>query len=275
MFYPRLGSDRVPGILVLGGAEGGDKWAKAVAAQLSEHGYAALAEAYFKAPGLDDQLQQIPVERLMRGIDQLAADRRVDRRRIAVLGFSKGAEAALLLASFDPRIKAVVAGSPSDVVWQGIDQQQGTVRSSWMSGGHPLPFVSFTNCTDCRSLAALYLKSREVPGASAALKTAAIPVEHIRGPILLLASPNDAVWPSQAMAEALKSRLEQHRFSHAVVLLSYPNGGHFTLGPLAEQDAKSDADFGGGDVEGVLAARRASWPQMLSFLDKAFHYHPR
>ena len=116
MVYPDLTNRRVPGMLVLGGAEGGDTWAKAVAEDLAQHGYAALAEAYFNAPGLDAQLQNIPVERLRRGIDRLIGDPRVDPRRIGVLGLSKGAEAGLVLASSDPRIVAVVAGSPSDVV---------------------------------------------------------------------------------------------------------------------------------------------------------------
>jgi dienelactone hydrolase len=266
--YPNQKMGRAPGILVLGGAEGGDKWAKDVAQRLAAEGYIALPVAYFHAPGLQDQLQLIPIERLKAGVDLLVRDPRVDPRRIGVVGLSKGAEAALVLASIDARIRAVVAGSPSDVVWQGIDRKAGTIKSSWSVAGRPLPFVPFAACEDCRSLSALYVRSR---GASVAVAAAGIPVERIRGPILLFSSERDTVWPSEAMAVSLKKRLESHHFRYPVLSWHYTNGGHFTLGPLAEQDAASDAGFGGGTAEGVLAARRDSWTQMRSFLHNAFY----
>ncbi len=145
------------------------------------------------------------------------------------------------------------------------------VKSSWTSSGRPLAFVPFAACADCLSLGALYTKSREFPER---LVAAAIPIERARGPIMLLASTNDAVWPSETMAKALQFRLKQHKFRHPVILLRYPEGGHFTLGPTDQENAKSDAEFGGGTPDGVVAARRDSWPRVLAFLDKTFHYTP-
>jgi len=265
IYYPTPSSRNAPGILVIGGAEGGSAWAEAVAQMLADHGYVAVSEAYFNAPELPPRLQLIPLERFSAGIDQLASDPRVDRRHIAVLGFSKGAEAALLVASKDRRIKAVVAGSPSDVIWQGIDRQSNSVVSSWSSGGIPLPFVAFANCPTCRTLADLYTKSRE-----SIEPEAMIAAEKINGPILMTASDQDAIWPSRLMADAVTRRLAEKRFRHKVQTLRYPDGGHFTLGPLAPNDAEGDAGFGGGTAEGVIAARRDSWSRILSFFDHAF-----
>ena len=49
-----------PGILVLGGSEGGMPSPKAI--WLAAHGYSALALAYFRVPGLPQELRDIPLE---------------------------------------------------------------------------------------------------------------------------------------------------------------------------------------------------------------------
>ncbi|MDU0291699.1 acyl-CoA thioesterase/BAAT N-terminal domain-containing protein, partial [Saccharothrix longispora] len=49
-----------PGVLVLGGSEGGLR--EDDAALLASHGFAALALAYFGAPGVPDDLVEIPLE---------------------------------------------------------------------------------------------------------------------------------------------------------------------------------------------------------------------
>lgn len=64
-----------------------------------------------------------------------------------MIGTFKGAEAALLLASRDDRIRAVAALSPSAVIWANLGPcaHETAVhgRSSWSADGQPLPFVPY------------------------------------------------------------------------------------------------------------------------------------
>ena len=90
-----------PAIVWLGGSEGGLR--EGTAALLASHGYATLALAYFGVDPLPPELIEIPLEYCKEGIDWLKAQPSVDAQHIAVLGGSKGAELALLLAATPSR----------------------------------------------------------------------------------------------------------------------------------------------------------------------------
>lgn len=256
-----------PAVLVLGGAEGGRAWAKRIARRLAEQGYVALAQSYFNGPGLPSQLSAIPLERLQAGIDYLAQQGPAAPPRIAVLGLSKGAEAALALAAHDTRVAAVVAASPSDVVWQGIDRSGGAAASSWTLVGAPLAYVPFAPCPDCKGLLDLYTHSSK---GVAADSPARIAVERIHGPVLLIASAQDRVWPSAQMADAIAERLRRRQFAHRVSVLQYPQGGHFAFGLApTETTLQEDIGFGGGTPSGLTEARADSWTRTTAFLDAA------
>src|SRR5262245_31509615 len=132
LYEPEKGGPH-PGVLVLGGSEGGIRSAEANAALLASHGYAALAVAYFGMEGLPQRLAGVPLDYLKKAIDWMGARETIDRQRLAVFGGSKGGELALLLASRFPALKTVVAYVPSHVAWQGI----GGAGSSWTYQGQP------------------------------------------------------------------------------------------------------------------------------------------
>ena len=81
---------RHPAVLVLGGSEGGFGFPTMQAAALAARGIPALAQAYFKAPGLPDALTQIPMETFDKGLEWLRAQPEVDPARIWVIGGSYG-----------------------------------------------------------------------------------------------------------------------------------------------------------------------------------------
>ena len=95
------------GVVVLGGSSGRVDVARA--GLLADRGALAIAMRWFGGEGQSPGICEIPLETFALATDRLI---REGCDRIALLGTSKGAEAALLVASYDPRIDAVVAFEP-------------------------------------------------------------------------------------------------------------------------------------------------------------------
>ena len=81
-----------PVVLIVGGSEGGFLGSSAAAKALAEQGFGALALAYFKAPGLPQTLEDIPLETFTGALDWLSARPEVARRRICLLYTSDAAD---------------------------------------------------------------------------------------------------------------------------------------------------------------------------------------
>jgi dienelactone hydrolase len=252
-------------IIVLGGSEGGLGGSRNLARRLAAAGFDAIAVSYFGEPGQSSRLDQVPIEPVTRAREWLEA-RPGPGEAIAVLGVSKGGELALLTASRDPAIKAVVAAVPSHVVWQGIDMQGGMTGSSWTAGGVPLAYVPYDLSNGFISVHALYAGSL-----AAAPAEAGIPVEQIAGPILLVSGQADSLWPSTEMANRVEQRLRAHGFPHGVTHLAYADAGHAVFGPPVRADAPGlERALGlGGTIDGLVAARADGWPRVLAFLQDA------
>ncbi len=106
-------------IIMLGGSEGGKSWSriKRPIALLIQRGYSVLSLAYFKSECLPNTLEEIPLEYFKKAFDWLSTHPGIVPDEYAILGGSKGSEAALLLGIRNHQVKAVVAFSPSSVVW--------------------------------------------------------------------------------------------------------------------------------------------------------------
>jgi len=266
LYEPEKGGRR-PGVLVLGGSEGGIRSAEANAALLASHGYAALAVAYFGMEGLPQRLVGVPLDYLKKAIDWMGARETIDRRRLAVFGGSKGGELALLLASRFVELKAVVAYVPSHVVWQGI----GGAGSSWTYEGQPVPYVPYKSMPSTRganqplSLMPLYLGSLDDKEAVA---KATIPVEKINGPVLVISGKDDQLWPSSIMADMVVARLKENRHPYKYEHLAYESAGHAirtTYGPTTRSTGNAQMNLGGQPAANARA-QADSWPKALAFL---------
>lgn len=259
LYYKPEKKGRHQAILVLGGSEGGKDGVRELAKPVAEQGFAVLALSYFGEDGLPANLEEIPVEYFQKGIDWLEKQPSVDEKRIGVYGVSKGAEAALLVAAHEKRLRAVAASVPSHVVWQNINLQEFTPRPSWSLNGQPLAFVPYDYSKGFVSVFALYdgaLKLQE------RYSEAEIPVENINGPVFLVSGEEDLIWPSSRMADLVVKRLEGNGFAHSVRHLRYADAGHVVGSPPS---LGGQASMLGGSENGNKVAREEMWHAMICF----------
>jgi dienelactone hydrolase len=282
-FYQPTGGAPSPGIIVLSGAGGGLPTAAQQPGGLASRGFSVLSLAYFAGEGLPPQLSRIKLEYFKTAIDWLRAQQGVDPGRIGVLGISRGGEVALLLGATYPQIKAVVAYVPSHVVWAGCCDSVSQADPAWMLGGKPVPHMPPAPEIR-RAISAL---SRDVPVRrtpmvqrrledTIAVANAAIPVERINGPVLLITGHDDQVWPSFFMAEQIMARLRRHAFKHTYRHVAYSGAGHSIGRPYTStMDINNERHpitkrlyDSGGTPSATAWAREDSWSKLLEFLEK-------
>jgi dienelactone hydrolase len=197
---------RRPAVLYLGGSGGGMP-GSLLGVLLASHGYDALGVGYFGLPGLPSALANIPLEYFARALHWLAAQPGVDPAKIAVLGISRGSEAAQLLGVHYPSlVHAVIASVPSDAA---ICSYPDCDESAWTFGGKPVPYTAqFDN---------------PAPSDTAAL----IQDQKINGPVFLDCGESDNTWTSCPYARAIAARLDAARDPWQHVLYAYPGAGHY------------------------------------------------
>lgn len=276
-----------PGVMVLGGSEGG--FPLHLARLLAEEGFCCLALGYFGAPGLPRNLVNIPVEYVKSGLDWLGCQPSVAGDRIGLIGASKGAELALLSASMFPEsIAAVVAYAPSCAVFAGISfGREGRRNSSWSYQGQPLPFIPYPRpmrpSLGLRGLSQVGMYQRALDEADAATaSSAAIQAGDIDAAVLLLSGGKDRMWPSSGMAETVVARLAAAGKIDHVEHLHFAEAGHSfmpwapnlrsALAVRAINGARL-AGFGGlfelgGRPAANRQALRQAWERVVPFLER-------
>ena len=274
----RPAQDEYPGkaLICFGGSDGKYELARALAAVFQGHGLTTLALAYVMEEGLPDQFFRVPIDTLE------AAARRLHEmgyEKVGLWGISKGAELALAAGSLLPGVvNAVVAVAPMSIVCQGFAKERGiTVMpgSSWSFHGEEVPYQSFGiekfpfGQILRRSLKArevtmydLYLPMVEHPDPAAVIRA-----EHITGPILLISSKLDTMWPSEPAAEAVIKRLREKGFPYLCRHLSYDYGSHLFV-PMKLSAAKFFRGDRGRNKEPGRKARMDSLAKTLEFVSQ-------
>lgn len=276
--YPGLGDGPHPGVLVLHGGGGAGGYETEYAALLAEHGYTVLCVAYFGAPGVTDTLHEIPLSTFADAADWLLDRPDVRGERVGVVGFSRGGEASLLVGSYLDVAGPVVSYVPSCYVWPAPSWMDGVPEGcpTWTLDGEALPFLPVdpyvTESDDVEDPL-----TTEPPNAgtlaverstAAEKERAAIPVEDIDGPVLLVSGGQDIVWPSADLASRAAARLDTHDHLHSFEHRSYPEAGHAIRVPYRFDSSDDPAErhrFGGTTAANARAAADA-WEGALEYL---------
>jgi hypothetical protein len=248
------------GVLVLLGSSG--RMDVERAQLLAEHGAHALALRWFGGDAQAPGVCEIPLEVFVRALDRLGAE---GVERLTIIGLSKGAEAAMLVACIDNRLSVTVAMAPTSVVWAnvgpGFDGEVTPYRSSWTWRGEPLPFVCYDDnwkrpANDGPvSYRTLYEQSLGLD--ADATEAAAIPIEQADTDLVLVAGQDDQLWPSVYFARALAER--RLASGCQVEVIVHQEAGHAPLFPGQEPPAPSQHINRGGTQAADRALGDAAW----------------
>ena len=282
-FFPAA-SGTTPGIpvLVLAGSGGG--LPDTQAALLASHGHPALAQGIFAYKDLPPTLRDIPLESFRSGARWL--EQRTGAHRVAVMGTSRGSEAAGLAASYFPEdFAAAVVYVPSHLSNGAIDASVHNAGSAWTYQGKPLPWdqgETDSNNADESVHASTppgfiatpyYLKTWSDPHIAATL---GIPFERMRGPVLAIGGGADEMWPSFIGAEQIRRRLAAHGKGDQAEVHIYPGAGHMVsrvgtggpLSPFVYHPVAKDFEATGGLPVANCEGSYDAWRTVIEFLAK-------
>ena len=276
LFRPEQDNYSGKALICFSGSDGRFEWSRKLAAAFQAHGLTTLALAYVMEEGLPKQFYRVPIDPLETVAKRLHS---MGYEKVGLWGISKGAELALTAGSLLPGlVNAVVAVAPMSLVCQGFSKNKGISimpGSSWSFHGVELPYARFG--VDQfplwqvlrKSLAAreltmydLYLPLVKNPDPAAVIR-----VENITGPILLLSSKMDTMWPSEPAAKKVMERLREHGFAYPYRHLSYDYGSHLFV-PAELSLAKFFVGDRGKYKELSRKARMDSLEKTLEFVSQ-------
>ena len=270
------------GVITITGSNGG--YEAVHAPLLASHGFLAMSLAIFGAPGAPAHMHDLPIEMMARAFDWMADA--LGGRRVGVIGWSKGAESALVAASYLPdKVAAAVACVPCHYVMSGNDGDDNYDLPGWTLGGRALPYHLMTTPSDIEKLLKAADENPDIPivlrtpfeeGYKTRLKDEAlIPVERARCPLMFVSGGDDQNWPSTYSSAFLVDRLKRADYAEPVVHLDYPDAGHLISAANMNKSA-SDAIVHlvnkrfilcGGTPAANAKASRESWRRIVDFFN--------
>jgi len=294
LYSPSHIAQKLPGIILLSGSDGGVPGANAIPKyfieQLVSNGFIVLALAYFGVDNLPTNLEHIDLTYFESAIQWLQSHSDVKKDATVIIGQSRGAELALILGTVLKQLGAIVAYAPSSMMTGGFPYPN---QPAWKYNNHASsPFLGALSGSDpkltelddliqsCdKKLIPMHANTEQDPFIIAELfsarnltanaKLAEIPVEKIGCPILLFSGGQDAIWTSTYYCESIMKRLNDHHSPIKRKHVNYENAGHGLIasydGPIYHPVGKFWCKLG-GTPEGNKIANQESLKETLEFL---------
>uniref|UniRef100_A0A8C0VVV1 Acyl-coenzyme A thioesterase 6 n=1 Tax=Castor canadensis TaxID=51338 RepID=A0A8C0VVV1_CASCN len=258
LFLPP-GEECFPGIIDMFGTGGG--LCEYRASLLAGHGFAVLALAYFRFEDLPENLGDVNLEYFEEAVDFLLQHPKVKGPSIGLLGFSKGGDLCLSMASFLKNITATVLINScvtntivplhyKDMIIPNLDTDQTKNESGLLS------FVD------------IWKNPLEEPN-----NQSLIPLEKAQGPFLFIVGMDDHNWKSEFYAQIASKRLQAHGKDRPQIIY-YPDTGHYIDPPyfppsrVAVHALLDKAVFYGGEPKAHSRAQVDAWQQIQTFFQK-------
>ena len=230
------------------------------AAILASHGYAVLALAFFNYKDLPTSFRNLDMKYFMDAVEWLAGHDRVCKNGIGIIGASFGGQVALHLAGECPMIAATVAISSPNFFMIPVTYQGRSVGLQRKLGIDNITLV------DDRTIISRGFYDLD----SSESEQIEIPVEKIKGKVLVICGVEDACINSSKMAARMQKRLALHK-KQSLKVLNYPGTGHLIEVPFMPMCTISfnknyNAYFmWGGNAEEHSAAQEHSWKAIIKF----------
>lgn len=240
-FYPVPGSDQC--IIILAGSKGNDIANKALAGWINKRGCCALGIGKWQNRNERDGVHEWPLEYFGKALAWL---KNRGMRKFGLYGISMGGNMALAAASIYPDFSLIIASEAMDVIMEGFEEGKKDGMTEWCTGtssytfqGKPLPYLSYNlkeheyndliqkSSKDRHEISSIelyyHVDKQEIP------ENCFIPIERIRGRLLIVAAADDSMWESEKYAERMKERLASHTHEADADAVIYPYGTHLLI----------------------------------------------
>lgn len=222
-------------VVTFGGSEGSSNID--IAKKVAKEGYEVYSMYFFGQDNQRDSIARVPLEFFEELYTEIE-NNSVKNKPLTLIGASRGAELALILASKYPdMIDNIVLYAPSAYSFGGVVDDTGEECSPWTYNGEEIPFLKQSDLLGDEVGKAIVKKAMIKPMALEPVFTylieegenvdeAMINISSVKANILLFAGKDDQLWPSYMMGQKI---VEEHKGKNQLV--AYDNVGHSFYGP--------------------------------------------